>query len=222
MSLSTVLSRDTVATRLIFNMMKRNKYEDYLKDSIIGDLKWSAVVDSSLSDRGWLKCDGTSLDRTTYSALFAVIGTTYGYADASHFNLPNCKGRVLAAPGTPTTPNGDGVNLVQGATYGNTKHTMTVNEMPSHTHTGQTNDNVDTPESENVISTTVSIHSDAVVSGSGQHKLGFTTNATGGGVAFDIQQPTIVIGNVFIYSGVFDPLEPTVDIRGPDDTEYGA
>lgn len=218
MSLSTVLSRDTVTTRLIFNMMKRNKYEDYLKDALVGDLKWSAIIDNSLSTRGWLKCDGSSLSRTEYSALFAVISTTYGSADGTHFNLPNCVGRVLAATGTPTTPNSDGVNLVQGVSYGNTKHTLTVTEMPSHTHAGQTNETADNPESEGVMS---GINT-AQVSGSNPRKLSFTTDATGGGQAFDIQQPSIVIGSVFIYSGVYDPLEPTVDIDGLDDTEYGA
>ena len=39
----------------------------------------------------WLICDGSSLDTTTYATLFAVIGTKYGSADASHFNLPNLR-----------------------------------------------------------------------------------------------------------------------------------
>jgi microcystin-dependent protein len=41
---------------------------------------------------GWLERNGASLDRTTYAALFAVIGTIYGTADASHFNLPDHRG----------------------------------------------------------------------------------------------------------------------------------
>lgn len=222
MSLSTVLSRDIVATRLIFNMMKRNKYEDYLKDTCVGDLKWSAITDNSLSVRGWLKCDGSSLSRTTYSDLFAVIGTTYGYVDATHFNLPNCNGRVLAAPGQPSNGAGS-TNHALGTAYGNQTHTLTVNEMPSHTHTGTTTDTADTPESENVVgSVTAVINTGAIVSGSNPRSLSFTTNATGGSQAFDIQQPTLVIGHVFIYSGIKEPLEPNVDTVGPDDTEYSA
>lgn len=39
---------------------------------------------------GWLKCDGSAISRTTYSALFAKIGTKYGKGDGSKtFNLPN-------------------------------------------------------------------------------------------------------------------------------------
>lgn len=45
----------------------------------------------------WLLCDGSSLVRSAYASLFAVLGTTYGAADASHFNLPDYRGRVPVA-----------------------------------------------------------------------------------------------------------------------------
>jgi len=41
---------------------------------------------------GFLERNGASLDRTTYAALFAIIGTIYGAVDASHFNLPDHRG----------------------------------------------------------------------------------------------------------------------------------
>jgi microcystin-dependent protein len=41
----------------------------------------------------WLLCDGASYLRTDYPALFAVIGTTFGAADGTHFNVPNLKSR---------------------------------------------------------------------------------------------------------------------------------
>ena len=46
---------------------------------------------------GWLLCDGRTVSRTTYAALFAVIGITYGAGDGkSTFALPNLQGRVAA------------------------------------------------------------------------------------------------------------------------------
>lgn len=42
---------------------------------------------------GWLMCDGTSQLRTTYPRLFAVIGTTFGSVDGTHFNVPDFGGR---------------------------------------------------------------------------------------------------------------------------------
>jgi len=43
---------------------------------------------------GFLICDGASLLRASYTALFAIIGTTYGSADGTHFSLPNLKGKI--------------------------------------------------------------------------------------------------------------------------------
>lgn len=46
---------------------------------------------------GWLLCSNVAVSRTTYSALFAVIGTTYGSGDGvTTFNLPDLRGRVVA------------------------------------------------------------------------------------------------------------------------------
>ena len=53
---------------------------------------------------GWLLCDGSAVSRTTYAALFAAIGTTFGIGDGSTtFNLPDTRGRFTlgkAASGT--------------------------------------------------------------------------------------------------------------------------
>lgn len=51
----------------------------------------------SAAPSGWLLCYGQSLVRATYPTLFAVIGTTYGSADGTHFNVPDLRGRVPVA-----------------------------------------------------------------------------------------------------------------------------
>ena len=54
----------------------------------------------STAPSGFLLCDGSAVSRTTYSALFAVIGTTYGEGDGnSTFNLPDLTDRVLQGAG---------------------------------------------------------------------------------------------------------------------------
>lgn len=77
---------------------------------------------------GFLLCDGSAVSRATYSALFAIVGTTYGVGDGSTtFNVPNMVGRFplgKAASGTGSTVGNSG---------GNIDHTHT---GPSHTHTG--------------------------------------------------------------------------------------
>ena len=78
---------------------------------------------------GWLLCDGSSLLRSTYPDLFAAIGTVFGAADGTHFNVPNLKGRVVVGKDGSQTEFD-----AMGETGGAKTHTLTTAEMPSHTH----------------------------------------------------------------------------------------
>lgn len=80
---------------------------------------------------GYLLEDGSAVSRTTYAALFAAIGTTYGAGNGSTtFNLPDSRGRA-------------GVNInssdtefdVMGEKPGSKREQLTVAQIPSHTHT---------------------------------------------------------------------------------------
>lgn len=83
---------------------------------------------------GYLLCDGTAVSRTTYAALFAVIGTTYGAGDGSTtFNLPNLKGRVPVGLDASQTEFD-----ALGETGGAKTHVLTIAEMPAHNHSGTT------------------------------------------------------------------------------------
>nr|DAV09624.1 MAG TPA: Baseplate wedge protein [Caudoviricetes sp.] len=78
--------------------------------------------------KNWLLCYGQEVSRTEYKALFDVIGTSAGRGNGSTtFNIPDLKGKVIYGQG-------DTGALVTGSTVGETHHTLTVNEMPSHGH----------------------------------------------------------------------------------------
>lgn len=64
---------------------------------------------------GWQKCDGTALNRTTYAALFALLGITYGNGDGSAtFNVPDCRDRFVSGAGANTTIGNAGGRLAAG------------------------------------------------------------------------------------------------------------
>lgn len=84
---------------------------------------------------GWQLCDGSALNRTTFSALFAAIGETYGPGDGSTtFNVPDLQQRFplgKASSGTGATLGDDGGSIDHEHTQPTHTHTG-----PSHTHTG--------------------------------------------------------------------------------------
>lgn len=86
---------------------------------------------SEITPTGWLQCNGGPVSRTTYSSLFAVIGTRYGAGDgATTFNLPDFRGRALIGAGQ-----GTGLTLRSlGDDVGEETHVLTETELAAHTH----------------------------------------------------------------------------------------
>ena len=69
----------------------------------------------SQAPAGFLVCNGGAISRTTYSKLFAVIGTTYGSGDGSTtFNLPNLTDRFLQGSSTSGTVKNAGLPNIEG------------------------------------------------------------------------------------------------------------
>ena len=79
----------------------------------------------------WLVCNGTAISRTTYSDLFALIGTTYGAGDGSTtFNIPDFQGR--SPKGVGTSNGGTDVAHVAETVSLGTKYN---DRMQGHFHT---------------------------------------------------------------------------------------
>lgn len=78
-----------------------------------------------------LICDGASYLRSDYPFLFATIGVLWGSVDATHFNVPDLRGRVLVGAGT-----GPGLSPRTITDIGGEEdHQLTIAQMPSHAHT---------------------------------------------------------------------------------------
>lgn len=79
----------------------------------------------AFAPRGWALCNGQLLPINQNQALFSILGTTFGGNGQTTFALPDLRGR---------TPISFDNNHVLGLRAGEEAHTLTLNEMPTHTH----------------------------------------------------------------------------------------
>jgi microcystin-dependent protein len=139
---------------------------------------------------GFALCAGQSVLRADpiYSALFAVIGSTYGSVDGTHFTLPDLRGRAPwgmdnmgGSPASRLTT-GTGAGTTLGAGDGEQTHLLTVPEMPNHTHT--------IPQSSDTVNTGVG--------GAKFFAQGATVNTggTGGGLAHNNMPPYLLMNYI--------------------------
>lgn len=158
---------------------------DYRTLVLVGTVQLFAGPPPS-SSTGWLVADGSCVSTVTYARLYAVIGDTFdGCASTPEgdpaFALPDLRGRV---------PVGSGAGLLLsprtlGDLFGEETHTLTLTEMPSHTHQMARSGGAGGNNPQAAAGT---------VAGA------FTTSATGGGAPHNNMQPSIVL-HFLIWAG---------------------
>jgi microcystin-dependent protein len=193
----------------------------------VGDIKTSVV---NVDHLGWLLCDGRPLTKSEYGLLFYEVGYTFGGA-GDIFYLPDGRGRVVGNTGSSggatwqygqTT--GEETHLMTLSELVSHNHTIqsnttgiTVDSNGLHTHTQTTvNDDFNntgsypnyTQPSYAQYDSAGSITWTSTINASGDHTHTITdpghthtANNTGGSTPFNVMQPTIFMGNMFIYSG---------------------
>lgn len=167
----------------------------------IGDVKQSVRSDDH---HGWLLCDGRYVSRTTYADLYDIVGGAYGPTTGSTFRLPDARGRVLGSIGTGysnilVTSGSTLTTRALGAFTGTETHTLTNAEMPSHSHTSNAVGGTLGLMTADGSNTAIEVDASGTEPNLYDAPVALTINATGGSGAHNNMQPTLFIGNTFIF-----------------------
>jgi microcystin-dependent protein len=103
-----------------------------MADPFVAEIR---IFPFNFAPTGWAFCNGQILPISQNTALFSLLGTTYGGNGQSTFALPNMQGSAPMHPGQ-----GPGLSLhVLGETGGSETVTLLQTEIPAHTHTIRAN-----------------------------------------------------------------------------------
>ena len=99
-------------------------------DEFIGIIK---IFAGNFAPQGWAFCNGQLLPISQYTAVFSILGTTYGGNGVSNFALPDLRGRIPLGFGS-----GPGLsNYDEGQTGGSETNALITSNLPPHTHIAQ-------------------------------------------------------------------------------------
>lgn len=159
----------------------------------------------NFAPRGWAFCQGQLLAISQNSALFSLLGVTFGGDGRTTFGLPNLQGR---------TPIGAGNARFLGATGGEENHTLLSMEMPAHAHTItipalSSPGTVSVPNANSFPAEVLDDRGGAINAyGTGTPNVftpGGSTSVVGGGQAHNNMQPFLVLNYIICMEGIYPP-----------------
>jgi len=215
-SLNTILATGLVASSALWAPQAS------AADPFIGEIM---MVGFNFAPRGWATCDGQLLSIASNTALFSLMGTTFGGDGRTTFGLPDLRGRsavhVGTGPGIPT--------VTWGERWGAETVALTVSNLPAHTHSISATGDVSgitaslrahnsrgnnaspvgnaiaSKSRTNIYSTTapsVAMHPDSVQL-SGTVSVTGTTGSTGSNTPVSVRDPSLGIYHVIALTGTF-------------------
>ncbi|MFL5741701.1 MAG: phage tail protein [Flavisolibacter sp.] len=161
----------------------------------------------NFAPRNWALCQGQILSISQNTALFSLLGTTYGGNGQSTFGLPDLRGRAVVGTGQ-----GPGLSdYVQGEIDGSTSHTLPVTEMPIHTHLTSittTPKAGGTPNSASPVNAVYATGNNSLYTFSTNVNLHnypgtLTTQVQGGSTPFSILHPMLTLNYLICMQGIF-------------------
>lgn len=167
-----------------------------MSEPFVGEIR---MVGFNFAPIGWALCNGQLLPIAQNTALFSLLGTTYGGNGVSTFGLPDLRSRAPMHPGS-----GPGLaprNLGQG--YGSESVVLSTAQMPAHGHpieASQLQANRGNPVGGRQATTR-----DPVYAASCASAPGLASAPAGGAQAHPNMQPSLVVNFIIALQGVFPP-----------------
>lgn len=184
----------------LFTLLFSNKV--FSQDGYIGEIRMFA---GNFAPVNWMLCQGQILPIAQNTALFSILGTTYGGNGQTTFALPDLRGRVPIGVGQ-----GAGLSLRNlGDMAGTENVTLTVNQMPAHTHlvnavTSVGNQNSPTG---NFLADTNVLDKEYSNSASNTTMNPAMLASAGGNQPFSIMQPYLGMNYIICVAGIY-PSRP--------------
>ncbi len=161
---------------------------------------------ANFAPQGWAKCEGQLLPINQNQALFSLIGTTFGGNGQTNFALPDFRNRSPIGVGQ-----GPGLSpRTLGERTGAQTATLTVANLPAHTHNGtvsvaSTSNAGNNDEADGAIFATGGINhfSPGAQAAGAMGGVTATVNNTGGSQPFNIRQPYLAVTFIIALQGVY-------------------
>ncbi len=170
-----------------------------MSDQYLGEIR---LFPYNFAPSGWAFCNGQIMAISQNTALFSLLGTTYGGNGTTNFALPDLRGRAAISSGQ-----GPGLsNWALGQTVGSENVTVLQTQLPSHNHTVSPAAN-DSPASVTRPGGAVMARvSTAVYAGAGDGSTTMaasTTSTTGGNQPMPVLNPRLVLNYCIALQGIF-------------------
>jgi microcystin-dependent protein len=164
-----------------------------MSSPFLGEMRWVAYP---FAPKGWAFCNGQLMSIQQNTALFSLLGTTFGGNGTTTFALPNMQGRVPIHSGSSPYP--------LGSTGGEEGHTLITSEIPAHAHAGLcVNATGNSAVPANSL-WAISAKNDTAYSGTGNAQMiAGSITPTGGGQAHENRQPYLVLSLTIALVGIF-------------------
>lgn len=174
------------------------------QQNFLGEIRWVAF---NFAPTGWEKCNGQLLSIAQNTALFSLLGTTYGGDGLTTFALPNLQGRVAIHEG-------QGVNLTNrniGDMGGSEQQTLSVDQLPAHSHAfsvpASTNSATTTNPRGAVIAASPKQNDPEFAATANTSLAPGQTSNTGGNQPFNTMPPFTTLNCIIALQGIF-PSQP--------------